>query len=395
MKNLHHLLLTLTAMFGSALIGHATIIVDNTWADGIRTNWNLPAASPWYTWTTGSQGFMGVETNALYCTNTVGVTRYFWTYFTSNAPELTIPYLGGSVTNTMSNNTNAYYGYPVDIDPGQMVQVTLKFMLSDVLPSDNNVKPVRLGLLDYDTNNVVGAWQGRVIRDTSNITKSGTNVTGYRINLPMFQSYPGNALLGFLWRSSSATNSDDCKDPLGKDSVWTSLGSGPSLTNWTGFQAMVPYTLVWSIARYAASNVLTATLSGAAFTNLDYGTNATSFTHEEIDDSGTNWHRFDSCLIRFDTQGIAADVFIINEFKVEVLPAPLSITLADRINADNFRLRWTSYPNFNYQVQSKDDLNASSWTTYDTVTATTHATTWTNTGTTGISQRFYRVVNTP
>jgi hypothetical protein len=393
MKRLHRILLTFVALSGFALVGHATVIVDNTWADGIRTNWNLPAESPWYSWTTGSTYFIGVETNALYLTNTPGITRYFWTYFTSNAPALTIPFGDGSTTNSVSNTTNCFYGYPIDLSIGQTLQATLVFSLSDVLiPSGTS--PMRFGLTDYDTNNVVGALNGRVIRDTSQITKSGTGVTGYRLELPVFQTLANNAMLGLRYRFNDGVSTDEV-DPLGKAGVWGFLGAGPSLTNYSGFQPATMYTLVWAVQRYASSNVLSATISGGTFTNLDTSATFTSFSYQAVDTSGSNYHRFDSFMMRFDTANIPTDLFIVNEFKVEVLPLNFPITVVDKFNADSTRLKWNTIAGQNYQIQCKTNLTDPSWTPIETVTATTTTLTWTNTGLTGIGQRFYRVANTP
>ena len=395
MKYLHHLLLTLTALFGSALIGHATIIVDNTWADGIRTNWNLPAESPWYSWTTGSspaQYFIGVETNALHLTNAAGVTRLFWTYFVSNAPDLTIPFLGGTVTNNISNDTNAYYDHLVTLDIGRAIVVTMQFTLADVLDSSANNKVVRFGLLDYGTNNVGGSSNGCVLRDTSQITKSGVGVVGYRVDVPIWQSFANQSLLGFRYR----TNNPATVDPIGDNAAWSgTVGAGPTLTNWTGFLPNTTYTLTFGVYRYATTNVLAGTLSGGSFTNLDTLAVTNFFSYSANDTSTSNYWKFDNFLIRFDTQGICTSLFTIKEFKVETLPVNFPITVVDKFNADSCRLKWDTIRGQNYQVQYKTDLSDPTWLPIETLNATTTTITWTNTGLTGVGQRFYRVANTP
>src|SRR5689334_17576143 len=98
------ILFALLACFNLATHARAAVMIDDTFADADRKNWNLPNDSPWYSWTSGTNAFIGIETNNLFCTNLVGVTRYFWTYFTSNAPELTIPFTDGVTgTNLVSN----------------------------------------------------------------------------------------------------------------------------------------------------------------------------------------------------------------------------------------------------------------------------------------------------
>jgi hypothetical protein len=393
MKRFQQLLAAVLTFFALVTFSRATVILDNTFADGTRTNWNLPDESPWYSWTSGSTAYLGVETNALFCTNTPGVTRYFWTYFTSNEPALTIPFSDGIVTNPVSNTASNYYGYPIDIGIGQTLQATMVFSLGDVLVA-SGTSPMRIGLTDYDTNNVVGGANGRVIRDTSEITKSGTGISGYRLDLPVFQTLANNALLGFRYRFNDNVSSDEA-DPMGKSGVWGFIGAGPLLTNYSGFQSNTVYTLVWSVQRFATSNVLAATFSGGSFTNLNTSEVFTNFSYQAVDASGSNYHRFDSFMMRFDTATIPTDLFIVNELKIEVLPLTFPITLVDMLDADNTRLKWNTIAGQNYQIQYKTNVDDLSWIPIQTVTATTTTLTWTNSGLTGVNQRFYRVVNTP
>jgi hypothetical protein len=368
----------------------STVIVDNTWASGSRTNWNLPAESPWYSWTSGTTAYIGVETNALYLTNTLGVTRYFWTYFTTNADNLTV---SGTVTNAISASTNTYYGYPVDLAVGQSLRLTMVFTLADVLIA-NGTSFVRFGLTDYDTNNVAGALNGRVIRDTSQITKSGQGMSGYRLDVPIYQTFDNNAMLGIRYRFKDG-NVNDEQDPLGKANVWTQLGAGPSLTNYTGFLPNIPYTLTFSVLRYASSNVLTASISGGSFTNTATSEVFTNFSYSVVDSSGSNYHRFDSFMMRFDTATIPTSLMTLKELKVEVSPLTFPITVVDKINADSLRLKWNTVAGQNYQIQYKTNVTDPTWTPVETDTATTTTLTRTNYGLTGVSQRIYRIVNVP
>ena len=389
MKHVQGILLAFAVWCGVSASAQ-TLILDDTWATGSRTNWDLPSQSPWYSWTSGTAAFIGVETNALYCTNTPGITRYFWTYFTSNADNLTI---SGSVTNTVSNSTNIYYGYPVDLSIGQTLQLKMVFILGDVLIA-NGTSFVRFGLTDYDTNNVEGALNGRVIRDTSQITKSGQGISGYRLDVPIYQTLDNNAMLGVRYRFKNGVATDE-QDPLGKANVWTQLGAGPSLTNYTGFLPNVPYTLTFSVQRYASSNVLAASISGGSFTNLTTSEVFTNFSYSVVDSSGSNYHRFDSFMMRFDTATIPTTLFVVKELKVEVSQLNFPITVVDKINADSLRLKWNTIAGQNYQIQYKTNVTDPSWTTVETDTATTTTLTRTNTGLTGVSQRIYRIVNVP
>ena len=75
--------------------------------------------------------------------------------------------------------------------------------------------------------------------------------------------------------------------------------------------------------------------------------------------------------------------------------APFQITSVQLLTADQLKLTWGSIATNVYQVQSEDSLSTSSWTTNATVTATAASTSWTNMGVSGVTQRYYRVVDTP
>ena len=389
MKMIQKSLLACTALIGFAVAAPATVIVDNTWPSGVYTNWNLPLESPWYYNSSTTNLYMGAVTNALILTNydeasptLVTGTRYFWTYFTTNATDLTLPL---SYTNPISGDTNAVYGYPVDFEVGQMLTVTLTFSPSGVIV-DSGTKGLRFGLMSYGTNTP----QGRADRSTANISKSGTNVSGYSVELPLFANLTNNNMFSFRVRTNLSGISDSI-DPLGKNTVFSSLGGGPSLTNVAGFLADSNYTFQFSISRYPTANMVSANISGPLA-----GVAQTNFSRAYMDTSGSNYFQFDAFLMRVDSSSLVADQLILKEFKVETtqLP-PFSITSASFIDPNDFKLVWTSLSGQKYRIDSKSDLGAASWTSNDTVVATGNTTSWTNSGVGSISQQFYRVVNTP
>jgi hypothetical protein len=400
MKILQKTLFTLTALFGLTLASQAAVVVDDTWSTSAYTNWNLPYQSPWYYNNSTTNLYLGAIENALVLTNfdesnfsLVTGTRQFWTYFTTNAPDMTV--WGFSNTNGCSNATNAIYGHPVDIELGQMLTMTLRFSPSGFI-QDTGSKGLRFGLLCYETNLPDGALTcttplfGRAARSTANISKSGTNVTGYLLDLALFANLTNNSMFSFRVRTN-LNGIDDCKDVVGKTSTYLSMGGGPSLTNISGFQADQDYTFQWTVARYATANQVSAKISGPLA-----GVPMTNFSRAYLDNSGSNYHKFDTFMIRVDGSSLVADRLVLKEFKVEtLLMPPFNITTAHAIDANNFRLIWESLAGQNYRIDSKDTLAAATWTSNATVTAAGTTTTWTNAGTSTASQRFYRVVNTP
>jgi hypothetical protein len=100
-------------------------------------------------------------------------------------------------------------------------------------------------------------------------------------------------------------------------------------------------------------------------------------------------------MMRFDTANIPTSLFIVKEFKVEVLPLNFPITVVDKFNSSSTRLKWNTIAGQKYQIQYTSNLNDFNWMPIETITATTTTLTWTNTGLAGIPLRLYRVVNTP
>jgi hypothetical protein len=240
--------------------------------------------------------------------------------------------------------------------------------------------------MSYGTNTP----QGRADRSTANISKSGTNVSGYSVELPLFANLTNNNMFSFRVRTNLSGISDSI-DPLGKNTVFSSLGGGPSLTNVAGFLADSNYTFQFSISRYPTANMVSANISGPLA-----GVAQTNFSRAYMDTSGSNYFQFDAFLMRVDSSSLVADQLILKEFKIETtqLP-PFSITSASFIDPNGFKLVWTSLSGQKYRIDSKSDLGAASWTSNDTVVATGNTTSWTNSGVGSISQQFYRVVNTP
>ena len=197
---------------------------------------------------------------------------------------------------------------PVDIAVRQMLQATLTVQPNGFM-MDTAAKGLRFGLMSYDA-----APSGRPTRNTANISKSGTNVLGYIVDVP-FTATVTNNMFSFRGRTNNyATTLADNNDPMGKTTDYFSIGGGPTL-NIAGFQPDQPYTLQFSVARYASSNIISASISGPLA-----GVALTNFSRSYSDTSGSNYHKFDCFMIRGDSGSPVVDGLILNEFKIEVLP---------------------------------------------------------------------------
>jgi hypothetical protein len=76
-------------------------------------------------------------------------------------------------------------------------------------------------------------------------------------------------------------------------------------------------------------------------------------------------------------------------------PTPFQIESVRFANLDQVVLTWGTVNGNIYQVLSKDNLTPGNWVTNATVTANGTSASWTNSGVSGVAQRFYRVVNIP
>jgi hypothetical protein len=77
-----------------------------------------------------------------------------------------------------------------------------------------------------------------------------------------------------------------------------------------------------------------------------------------------------------------------------------NVTSVQKLSPDATKINWQSFPSRGgniptggiYQVEYRNSLNSGDWTSNGTVSSTTTSSTFTNTGLTGTSQQFYRVV---
>ncbi|MFO1475398.1 MAG: hypothetical protein U1F98_01945 [Verrucomicrobiota bacterium] len=366
MKQLKRILVTSLASVVMALSSHATIILDDTFADGTRTNMNLPTQSPWAVNSSNTNTTIWAYPNLMVLSNYSGNNRVFWTYFTSNSPAFE------PLTN----------GYPVQVATNQQIRVLFKFVPINVVAV--GPQSLRFGLLSYESNTV-----GRVFGDTNYISSSGLGVTGYRADIYMMQTFTNDSPLGLRVR----TNIFGDPDPLGKAATWFSLGSGPGagsgLSNAPAFQSGSNYVFDLLVQVYDGSNIVTGAFygSGLAVTNV------------QVDTTGLCPNSFDCLMIRDNRSTETCDLINVSEVKVEVtaiggpvVTTPFPITSAQFLTSDSLKITWTSLDGASYQVLSASALTGP-WTTNATVIGTGTSTSYTNSGNAGVTSKFFRVIS--
>lgn len=214
----------------------AAILLDDTFADGTRTNQNLPNDSAWFT---TSAANMRAFTNVLSVTN-LSTSSSWWTYFTTP-------------------------GSPVSLGVGDTLQVTLAFTVSGV-GAQNTSKNLRFGL--YNSTGV---------RPTTDGSLPTVGYLGYIF----FSNFGATWGTGNELRYRTAFSSND---PLSASGDSTVLATGASVSGTPAFSNNVPYTLDLIVTRSNATTVVfSATYGGGGLTNSVTATDSTAvFTNFDM-----------------------------------------------------------------------------------------------------------------
>lgn len=344
-------------MLGLASVSRAVVIVDDTWADASRTN--TPVSSSNTVWYSSTASSLLVGTNFMLGTN-ITSARLWVGYFTEDPSS------------------------PVTLSDGEMIKVTLVFTPTNVAEwtGTGTQRGLRFGLFNFADGGT------RLTSDSfSSSGGNGANVTGYMLNLSFYTNFSVDTPMQILVRTNLSS-----VNLIGTTSDYITLGSGPCcLSNQPGFFSGVTYTLEFIVARTNASEV-------GIHTRIFGGDQDLQFS---VQDTVTNYYRFDTFAIRPNNRTQSADHFTFSEFKVEVLPIPVqlppfSITSIERLSPSDVKVTFESVPGKTYVLESRDQVNSGVWTTNAITTATGTTTSLTNSGIPpSVTQRFYRVGRTP
>lgn len=259
----------------------AGVILDDTWADGTRTNQSLPTHSAWFT---SSASALTASMNAM-------------TLAMGGSAILNVTYFG---TNSSS---------PVPLEIGDTLVATLRFSFSGVAPANSSLG-FRLGIFNFADSTLSPRWA--TSDGLGGSGGLGTGVQGYAL----FQNF------GVLFDNASpmdlrkrTTVSDISL--LGTSGDYTSLVTGPANTNgFPGFPNGTACVLQWSLHR---SNSTTLVLS-ASWQNLSSGA---TLSVSVADTNAANF-RFDGLALRPQTASQSATNIIFQEVKVELNPGGAS-----------------------------------------------------------------------
>src|ERR1041384_8030214 len=114
-------LVGLLALAGLVFSNHAAVLLDDTWADGNRTNTSLPTDCAWFA---SSATSLTAAPGAMTGIPSTISSRTWWTYFTTNAAA------------------------PVSLNVGETLKATLVFVPSGVTGL-KSLFSLRFGLFNY------------------------------------------------------------------------------------------------------------------------------------------------------------------------------------------------------------------------------------------------------
>jgi pectate lyase len=251
MKYSRPIFLALTLMSAAAAAGHASTLLDDTFADGSRNNQSLPTDAAWYV---SSSSSWTTATNAMSVTMGTGAI-------------LGVSYFG---TNSSS---------PVHLNIGDTLTVTVRFIFTNVAPA-NSSQGFRLGVFNFAESTLSPTW---ATADLSGNSTQGSGVQGYSLFQNCGVTFNNSSPMDIRVRTNLTSNS-----LLGTSGDHKSLATGPGNTNgFSGFANGTPYSLQLSLYRTNSTTLaLTATwqnqTSGATLTTSVMDPGATTFNFDGI-----------------------------------------------------------------------------------------------------------------
>jgi hypothetical protein len=296
MKYLRQIVLIVALMFAVAVPGHATVLVNDTWQDGTRTD---PAA-PVY-----SENGTDLDSD--------GDLESAW--FNNGNTMTATP--GHLVTTLPANGTSSaswttYFtpeSSPVTLaGAGDQLKVTWIFTPTGVNSGSTSASGLRLAVVDSPSAS----------RLTSDGSPGSSTYAGYGMFMNMATTLGSSTPFQLMERNAPGTSSA----LLSSSGSWTALANGAT-SGHIGYASGTQYTFVMTVTRNSANGLdIVATMTGGSLNNT--GSASASFT-----DSSPGSFTFDTFALRPSSATDSASTFDTSLFKVEFIPGatPASIDL--------------------------------------------------------------------
>jgi pectate lyase len=235
----------------TALGCHAATVLDDTFADGMRNNQNLPTDAAWYV---SSSSSWVTATNAM-------------TLTMSSTAILGVSYFGANSSS------------PVHLNVGDTLAVTVKFTFNNVA-AQNGSQGFRMGVYDFADSTQSPKW---ATADLSGNSVQGGGVQGYSVFQNFGVTFNNSSPMDVRVRTNLTSTS-----LLGTSSDHKSLVTGPGNTsNFPGFTNSGQYSLQFSLFRTNSTDMFVTMTwqnlsGGATLSTSAMDTNATTFNFDGI-----------------------------------------------------------------------------------------------------------------
>jgi len=277
--------LKLLSAWGLSALGmvagvRADVLLDDTWADGTRTNQNLPMESAWWF----SYSAATAHTNSL-----------FVPMRSDNTALLGITYFTDGTTN------------PITLAVGESLTVNLRLVLSNV-PPQNTLLGFRAGLFDFADSSLSPR---RVSADGFSNSSQGGGVQGYALFLNMGTNFNDQAPMHLLKRTDLSNSS-----LLGASGAWTELGVPlfVQTADFSGFTDGQEYLWQMMVERTNSTTIVVSTL----WSNTISGE---TMSYSQTDGSATNFS-FDGLALRPLNTNTAAAGYTLLEARIDYAAIP-------------------------------------------------------------------------
>ena len=274
-------------LLAGALTTHAQVLLNDTFADGSRTETSFPTESAVWAGTPGSVTMS--PGSLLYAQG--ASSQKLWTYFTPN-------------------------GAPVSLGVGERLLATVEFAPKTML-YDNSSRSFRFGLFHDPTDAQV---MEDVNSDGGGSGSPWTDSTGYGVQLALSTGASASTDANVGKRTDQSNSS-----LMGSSGAWTFTHSGDPIVNTLD----TVYTLSLELNRLAADQMQ------VSFSISDAG--GVISTHTILDDpngtgefgTGPIATDFDQLFFRFSNNTQTADALDFSRFKIEyfAVPEPTSLAL--------------------------------------------------------------------
>ena len=293
-KRFYCMALVLTAACGLALSSRATVLVDDKWTDGTRSD----PASPNYA---DNNGSAPIDRDG------DGELESAWF---STGTGASAPVTAGHMTLTMGSSSASWETYftpeatPVTLaNAGDQLKITWVFTPTGVNAA-NSSQFFRLAVVDSPS----------ATRVTSDASPGNGAYAGYAMFMNMAVTLGNSNPFQLMERTAASS------DLLSSSGNWGGLANGATSGN-HGYDSSTTYTYAMTLTRNASSGLdIVSTMTGGTLNGS--GSATVSFT-----DSTPNSFTYDTFALRPSSTASTASAFDTTEFKVELIPEPSTFTL--------------------------------------------------------------------